>query len=158
MLPQLGLINPFKAIVYSDGSYRPKVGDAIWACNVILYDDELRENHYLRHGRLAYANNHLAELHAAFMGVKTALDWGALDIEINTDSQAVLYLMAGNDEARLLKDEMVAWRVARLKAWGERVTLKWQYTQSSHIGQTLHGRVDRLCKLAYDWSLPLEAA
>ena len=45
MHAQSDSINPFEAIVYSDGSQRPKEGDASWACHIILYDNELEENH-----------------------------------------------------------------------------------------------------------------
>ena len=158
MQVQPGLINPFKAIVYSDGSYRHKEGDASWACNVILLDEELEEQHFLRHGCLTGADNNLAELHAAYMGVKTALVWDALDIEVNTDSQLVLRLITDDYLNKLYDDEAFAWRIERLKCWSTEVNIKWQYTPSSHNGQTLHGRVDRLCKLAYEWTLPLEAA
>lgn len=128
------------ADLYTDGSRLDLAGPVGWACEVVSAGRRWRERGVLPSPSVA-----LAELHAVVRGVELARRAGATVLDVFTDSQEVLRLVAGGG-GRLLADPQIGVCLAQLQLLREGVAISWHKVQAHQPGCSGNAWVDQAAR------------
>lgn len=128
--------------LYTDGSRLDLAGPVGWACEVVSAGRRWRERGVLPSPSVA-----LAELHAVVRGVELSLGAGATVLDVFSDSQDVLRLVAGQG-GRLLAEPQIAASLARLEPLRERMAISWHKVVAHRPGCSGNAWVDQAARQA----------
>ena len=130
-----------KLIVYTDGWSRGNPGPA--GCGVFIVDEDGKTVEK-RFKYIGIATNNIAEYTAAFLGITRAIDLGATDIELRSDSNLVVEQLSGN--FKIKNPELKKIFLSIYEA-----VEKWKGNISyTHVFREYNTEADRLSNVAMD--------
>jgi ribonuclease HI len=130
-----------KLIVYTDGGSRGNPW--LSGCGVFITDREGRPLEK-RHKYIGHATNNIAEYTAALLGITRAIDIGATEIELRSDSQLMIEQLSGRYKIKNTELKKLAGKIGdAIGTWGWKISF-------THVYREQNAEADRLSNVAMD--------